>query len=680
MYTQRVCIPLILLLAGMAAASAQGLAKITGTVRDAGAAPIAGANVFLEAGLEGPLIARQTDASGAFSFSDVLPGTVSVFAYAPGRAIDGRSLKLALDSAEHVDISLPASGSLAGTVQDEKGNPISGARITRALIHNDIPVGIPLSKLAAHGISEPVTSANGQFTVPNLPQGAEVSLKIAHPQFAQEAPRLRVGDRDARVTLTPGVLVSGNVVARGRDLAVPNATVFFVNAAPPNDTVIVRSQGDGSYAVRLKPGPWLYQASGPSFRSANSQRMIISGEFPSQRVMLQVAGTAVLHGIVKDAKSEAPVPGARLELLSSGVPAAAATTGPTGAYELTATEGEVVVRLAAAPGFLLPADSAQRVTLQAGQKTEANTFWVAPLPRYSLEVIDAAEQPVANAIVRVFRPEQLGWYATDQDGLVELSFGSLPADGTVVGMVEHPSRPEGALFAITRDRSEDAIVQLMPLTSLTATVVNEKSAGMPGALVEARTSLDGIAEPVTLWRAFSTKEGTVQWPAVVPKTPLACVASSITADDAPPASAASAPIVPESGAVANAGPITLVNANSGRSVLGKKYAWHKHAVACGTLSPDAEKHPAVIVHVPAAQAAMMADALAQAQRLLKRPDIVFAVVTTAEVSCGDAAVPILRGDAPSSAYTFLVDSSGIVTLECAGLPPVSAIIGLSSGE
>ncbi len=659
------------------AAHAQGLAKIDGTVRDASGAPIAGAKVFVESGLDGPLLATETGASGAFAFAGVPPGTAGVFAIAPGRAIDGRSVKLALDASERVDISLPEPGTLAGTVQEEKGKPIAGARITRVLIRGDSLVGIPLSKLGAYGVVEPVSDAAGQFSIAVLPQGAEVSLKVAHAQFAQEAPQLRVGDKNARVTLTRGVLVSGNVVARGRDLVVPNATLLFVNANPPNDTVVARSQGDGSYALRLKPGPWLYQASGPSFRTSNSQRVLISAEFPSQRLMLQVAGTASLRGSVKDAKSGQAVAGARLELLSSGVPAAIATTGPTGTYELTATEGEAVVRLTSAPGFLLPPDSGLRVTVHAGQKADVPTFWVAPLPRYSLEVIDAAEKPVAGAIVRVLRPEQLGWYATDQDGLVELSFGSLPSDGTVVGMVEHPSRADGALFAITRDRSTDAIVQLMPLTSLSATIVNEKKSPVPGVLVEARTSLAGIAEPITLWRAFSARDGMIRWPAVVPKTPLSCVATSIATADAPSMSAASAAILPEAGAPADGGTLVLPGDPSGRSTLGKKYTWYTHAPVCGTLPADAERRAAVIVHVPAAQAAMMADVLAQAQRILNRPDIVFAVVTTADVPCGDTAVPILRGKSPSSAYTFVVSADSIVTLECAGLPPVSSIGALA---
>jgi len=682
MYSQRFSLALLVTLVAAGCftsrpASAQGFATVDGTIRDSIGAPIPGAKVFLESGLEGPLLVTQADDAGAFAFADLIPGTAGVFAYAQGRAINGGSLKLALDAVEHVDIILPNPGTLAGTVQDEKGKPVPRARITRALIRGESMVGIPLAKLVAHGIPEPQTDDRGNFNISTLPQGVEVSLKVAHPQFAQEAPLLRVGDTNARIKLSIGVLVSGTVVARGRDLSVPNATLFFVNAEPPNDSVIVRSQNDGSFAVRLKPGPWLYQASGPSFRSANALKVLISADYPNQRVTLQVAGTATLRGTVKDAKSGDPIVGARIELLASGAPAAVATTGPTGAYELTATDGDAVVRLASAPGHLLPPSPALPLAVQAGQTTELPTFWVAPLPRYSLEVVDFEKNAVPGAIVRVLRPEQLGWYATDKDGLVELSFASLPSDGTVVGMVEHPSRPEGALFAITRNRSADAIVQLIPLTSLSATVLNEKKSGLPGVLVEARTTLEGIADPITLWRAFTSKDGALHWPAVVPKTQLALFTVSIATKDAPSLSVVSAPLLPEPDVVSNAGSLILAGASPGRSALGKEYAWYKHTIICGALPTDADNCPAVIVHAPASQVAMMADTLAQAQRFLNRPDIVFAVVSTSDLPCGTDSIPILRGNAPSSAYTFVVDAEGVIILECAGLPPVSTISGLA---
>lgn len=681
MYPAR-CFASTLILAAILCAQdarAAGLARIEGAVRDPHGQPIAGAKVFAESGLEGPLNATQTDASGAFAFEDLLPGTTGVFAYAPGHALDGRSVTLALDASARIDIALPNPGTLSGTVSSADGKPVAGARITRAAILGDSKVGIPFAKLSAYGIPEPVTNARGEFSVAVLPQGAEVALKVAHPQYAQDDPIVRVGSRDARVTLSPGILVSGTVVARGREVPVPNALLLFRNAEPPHGTVVTRSHADGSFVLRLTPGPWLYEASGTNFRSPNPLRVLISPDYPNQRVVLHVAGTAMVQGVVMDAKSGLPVEGARLVLESGGAPAATARTGPTGTYEFTATEGETVVRLVSAPGYLLPPETGQGTSVEAGQKVDFPKFWVAPLPTYSLEVIDAAEAPVAGAIVRVFRPEQFGWYVTDAEGQVELSFLTLPADGTVVGMVEHPARSAGAVFAITRDRSADAIVQVMPFTSLNGRVTDEKNSGVAGVLVEAQTILEGFNEPVTLWRTYSAKDGQFRWPAVVPGTPIVCFASAIAEPGSPPATGASASIVPADGVVADVGAIAVPGAENGRSALGRKYSWQKHAVLCGNLPADAETRPAIIVHAPAAQAEMMADALAQAQRVLPPSNAVFAIVVPGEVACATATVPILRGDPPAGPYTYVVNAEGEVVLECIGLPPVSAIAAVASG-
>lgn len=681
MYPMRFLASTLILAASLHAqhADAAGLARIEGTVHDVQGQPIAGAKVFAESGLEGALSTAQTDASGAFVFEELLPGTTGIFAYAPGHALDGRSTTLALDASERIDITLPKPGTLTGTVTDADGKPIAGARITRAAILGGSKVGVPFAKLSAYGVPEPTTNAQGEFSIPLLPQDAEVALKVGHAQYAQDDPIVRVGSRNARITLTPGILVSGTVVAQGRDVAVPNALLYFRNAEPPHGTVVTRSRADGGFVLRLTPGPWLYEASGTNYRSPNPQRVMISPDYPNQRVVLHVTGTASLQGVVMDAKSGAPVEGARMVLESNGLPAAMTRTGPTGTYELTGTQGQCVVRILSAPGYLLPPDTGMGTIVEAGQIVDIPKFWVTPLPKYSLEVIDAAEEPVAGAIVRVFRPEQFGWYVTDAEGLVELSFLTLPSDGTVVGMVEHPTRPDGAMFAITRDRSEDAIVQLAPLTSATGKVVNEKGAGTAGVLVEARTILEGFSDPVTLWRTYTAKDGQFRWPAVAPGTPIVCFASVLAAPGSPPASGASASIVPAKDAVADLGLITVPGAENGRSALGRKYAWQKHTVLCGALPAETANRPAVIVHVPPAQAEMMADALAHAQSVLAPSNAVFAVVVPGEASCATATIPILRGDPPAGPYTYVVNAAGEVVLESIGLPPVSTIAAIVSG-
>lgn len=657
---------------------AADLAIVAGHVMDTEGRPIAGARVFLEPGLEGTLRVVQTDSEGGFKFEDVLPGMTGVFAHARGRALNGTSVRVAAaDRVTDLRLVLAQPGVTAGVVTDERGDAVSGARITRAVILGDSGVGIPFAKLASQGIAEPATDRRGRFAIDSLPNGMPIALKVAHPDYAQEGVGgIEAGDRTVAVTLTRGVLVTGTVLARGQNAPVANTTIFFHNAEPPHDTVITRSRTDGSFAVRLTPGPWVYKASGAQYRTANLQRILISGEYAAQDVTLRVAPTATLRGSVKDAKTGEPVPDARLVFESFGVPAASARTGASGAYELSATEGEGVLRLAAVPGYLTPPKPALRITATGGRHVDIPTFWVAPIPNYTLEVVDQNDQPVAGAIVRVFRPRQVGWRATDAEGRVDLSFVSMPSDGTVVGLAEHPSRPEAALFAIGPERAGDAIVELLPLTELTTEVVDDRGDGLEGVVVESRTALETFDDTVALWRTVSAKDGRLVWPALVPHVAQLCVASAAEPDDSGAlARGESTAFIPRPNEPVTLDPIVVPGGTKGRSALGKDYAWHTHELLCGEL-PGADARDtsaAIVMHTAADQAAVMADSLARVRELLDRPNLIVAVVTDGGVRCPDSAVPILRGSAPGPATTYLVDASGTVVLESFDLPPLSMI-------
>ncbi|MCH8203803.1 MAG: carboxypeptidase regulatory-like domain-containing protein, partial [Candidatus Hydrogenedentes bacterium] len=582
----------LLITATLAAAD---LSTVAGRVVDERGRPVAGARVFLEQGLGGSVQVTRAAPDGSYRFENVLPGLTGVFARAQGYAFGGRSVRVAIaDTLDDTDVTLREAGTLSGTVLGPGGAPVSGARITRALFLGEMSVSIPFAKLARFGINEPRTDEKGRFSILSLPRGEPVALKIAHPRYAQEAATgFKVGDRNVKITLSRGVLISGNVIAQGSETLVPNATVFFRNPDPPNDTVIARAGADGSFSLRLKPGAYVYDASGANFRSPNLRRMVVTGQYEAQRVALYVAGTSSLRGLVKDADSGEPVPGARLVLESYGVPSAITRTGPTGEFEFNAAEGENVVILDAAPGYILPAKPALRVQVAANRPVEVPTYWIAPIPKYSLEVIDEDEQPVAGAVVRVLRPAQFGWRKTDANGYVDLSFASLPPDGTVVGFVEHPTRAEGALFAITRDRSEDAIVQLQPLARVEGTVRSAKGIGLAGVAVESRFTAESFPETIALWRTITASGGAFAWDGVPRHAPQLCVATARDKEGRL--------FEGDSGAfiVADESPFQLedivVEGGTGaRSSLGRRLKWYDNKLLCGSL-PDrkARRAPAV---------------------------------------------------------------------------------------
>lgn len=359
---------------------ATGLATLAGQVVGPSGAPVEHARVFLEPGLAGALVEQRTDGAGRFRFDSIAPGAAGVFAWVDGFGFAGQHFNLAVDTtAENLVLRMRPAVQLEGRVVDPGGAPVAGARVTRAALLGESQVGIPLAKLEPFGFAVPVSGEDGRFSIPNLPEGGRVALKVAHPAFAQEGvPELPADARDAKVTLHPGVLVQGTVLTRGQGLAVAGAAVIIRNAQPPHDTAVTRSGGQGQFNIRLKPGVYLCQATSTHHQSPGWSELAVTGETAVTGVRLTVAGMGAISGTVKDAVTGAPIEGVRLSLETQGRPAAVTRTGPSGAFRFNAAEGANTVRLHPAAGYNPPVNNAWQIMVTEGQTFELPGLWFAP--------------------------------------------------------------------------------------------------------------------------------------------------------------------------------------------------------------------------------------------------------------------------------------------------------------
>ena len=652
-----------------------GMTTLSGQVIDASGAPVAGARVFLEPGLAHALIETEASAEGRFRFEDVAPGGVGLFAIAEGYAFGGRHVHVTVaDELPAVTIQLGPSGAITGTVTDFKRRPVEGARVTRVGLLGPSKVGIPLAKLKAFGFAEPVSDADGRFTVGRLPDGVLVVLKVGHARFAQEAVTdVAVGDGDVRVTLYPGVVVRGVVRSRDRQRPVLKAAILLRNAQPPHDTAVAFTDGKGEFALRVKPGVYLYQAAGVAYRTPGWHKLTVTGRQPMQEVSLTVAGVGTVAGKVCDALSGEPIAGARLTIESNGNVADIVRTGAAGVFESAVVEGETIVRLEAAPGYHPPELRAQRVRILESERSEVPTFWLAPIPTYTVRIVDEEMVPAPGVIVQVLRPAQFGWRVTDARGKVPIRVAALPPDGLIVGAAEHPREPLGALFALRPEDVEDAKVQLLPLGSVTGRVVNTDKRALEGAVVGAVVAPlfaeELVDEPLWLWRAVAARDGRFRWDAVVPHVPLCCIAALSET-----ISGESAPFAIEPSGSKDVGNVVVEGGAARKSLQGKSLKWYDNPLLGGAL-PDKKtrkERPAWVMYCNADDAAMVIESLAVARDILARPDLLFAVVVEGPYACESAPFPVLRGKAPGPATTYLVGADGKVVLETVGMPPVRA--------
>lgn len=209
--------------------------KIAGTVVEArGGEPVTNFRVRLRklATLRGPHYVQDgawahfEGSRGNFQVETVGPGVYQVQVVAAGYAPKW-SAEINTDEAKPALVMLSTGGSMSGRVVDEKGEPVSGAKV--------VPLSLAGGTMPRTGdlfVSEDgaVETAGGTFTLQNLPAGIE-TLKVTHPDYAfriVEDIRVDEGGKveGIEVVLTEGGTVEGYVYD---DQGVPQAgeVIYF---------------------------------------------------------------------------------------------------------------------------------------------------------------------------------------------------------------------------------------------------------------------------------------------------------------------------------------------------------------------------------------------------------------------------------------------------------------------
>ena len=642
---------------------------ITGNVTTSTGQSVEGARVFLEAGLSASLREAEVSPAGAFVFDDVIPGPVGVFAWAPGFAFAGHHVNVAAnDTVPAMTLQLTTPVTMQGCVVNPQGDPVEGARVTRVALLGDSPVGVPLAKLRVLDFEEPVSAEDGRFSVSYLPEGGMVALKVGHPEYAQEGMTdVPAGSQEVRVVLYPGTLVEGTVRTIEHGMPVSQATLILRNAQPPHDTAVTLTDVRGQFVIRMKPGVYLCKAEGRGFRSPGWTQLAVTGETPGQRLDLAMAGRASISGSVKDAVSGEPIVGARVVLESQSNVAAIERTGPTGEFRFDAAAGENTVRLQPPPGYFPPPSTRWSMMLSENQEFELPGLWLAPMPDLRVSVIDADEKPVPGALVSVLRPYQFAWQAADGAGNLALDIGSFPPDGKVVAIAEHPSQAQGALFALTRENAEGALVKLFTYARVSGAVNDGNGQPLPGVVVGAIFPGEQPDEELLLWRCVTDSQGQFSWNAVVPGVPQRCIAIDENGRSGESRTFNAAP-----NTVEDLGKIVITDGKAGESALGQYLPWWEMPAVCGPAVGSGHG-PAVVIKAPPGDAAIVLNGLAHLRRITAFHGVLPVALAAPGVGCGDNGVYVRRGGAPGPATTYVLDHTGKVVLETAGLPPAIAL-------
>jgi len=659
--------------------SAASLALISGTVIDQhDGQPLPEVQVFIEQGLTRPIKTTQSDAEGHYEFPDVIPGTIGIFAYKDGYAFGGFSiLANAGDDHQNQSIMLKEPSSISGRVLTGRKKPVAEANIVRVLLIDGTlsdpaakKFSIPFTKIRQFGFQVPASNSKGIFSINQLPIGETAFIKVTHSKFAQQiSDQTKVGASGANITLSQGVGILGSVLSRGSNIPVPNAPIIFHNILPPKDTTITRTDENGAYALRLRPGAYTYESIGSNFASVTKTQVVVSGEFLTQQIDLIVADKGKISGKVLDPLAEEAVVGAKIVLETNGKAYKVTETNADGEYFFTAPEGKCSVKFWRAAGYLHSTPPGYSFTLESGTTKTLDTLWLTPTPSYSLEIIDQNKAPVSGAIIQLLRPMQIGWRTTDQNGLVKISMAVLPENGIVIGYADHPTDRSGALFIIEPSRANDAIVQLAPLHPIQGHVVDTKNNTLAGQTISCEIGHASLSAPIHLWKLITDSDGFFRYPGVVEGTPLIYTAASPTTANPRLAS----PAFYTASAEATLPTLIVPEGTPGPSLIGKSFPWRrfKHVENSGFHARDSSAK--IVVFAKSAQAEMLLESLETSQQFLDIVDKQFVLVLDKTNTLTSESIPLYQGTPPASADVYIISNENKVILETIDLPTYSAI-------
>ncbi|MGM7701591.1 carboxypeptidase regulatory-like domain-containing protein [Pseudalkalibacillus sp. Hm43] len=283
-----------------------------------------------------------TDGDGTFSIGNLPVGTFAVTILAANHHSISQGVTISPGEFETLSFTLvPEPGSIAGTVLDENGTPISGTVINVLL--NGLIIGSNL------------TDENGSYSFQDL-QPQSYQLTADQPGYGMASIGAVVISNETATAnfnlLSIFGVISGTVTdSDGNPL---NNKTIYLNVFDQNDSFVysVLAQPDGTFSIpEVKPGDYLLTVTTEGYESKTSGVSVEPDEVTDLTVPLSVLGGNLSVQVIEDDTS-VPIPGVITDIYNeTGIPITSGVTDQEGKTTFEKLpEGQVVVS-AVAPNY-----------------------------------------------------------------------------------------------------------------------------------------------------------------------------------------------------------------------------------------------------------------------------------------------------------------------------------------
>jgi protocatechuate 3,4-dioxygenase beta subunit len=352
-------------------------AAIVGTVVDETTKqPVVGARVAAGAGetswFDADVFRRRarSDARGRFRVGGLTAGRYSIEAARSGYlAGEFHGVAAAMPAGKPLAIALRREATIGGTVVDEKGNPVAGARVA---IPRDFGGGRRMRMMGRSSFApvETETGPNGAFSLRRLPPSSGLTVQASKADYAPArltGIRLKTGEnvKGVSLVLKRGLGAQGTVVdAEGRPVAGAEVRAVRVEKGRRGFAVMMTGAGrekadavsDAQGAFRLgglEASRYRVSAEKEGLVQRTPATLDVADGAENRVAPIVLEVGAAVAGTVRNVRGE-PIPGADIFAATDGGNSNDVATDAAGKFRFAGlSAGKPVMIFASASGFAL---------------------------------------------------------------------------------------------------------------------------------------------------------------------------------------------------------------------------------------------------------------------------------------------------------------------------------------